>query len=105
MGDELEELLVGRESQAYLQSLGISTSDAWTLVKLLDRDATGTVDLQEFIAGCMSLRGTAKAVHVATLAYDQKIAMHRLEELMQSLESRLSFLERPVKSESRDFTL
>merc|ERR1711920_866928 len=69
--NELEEVLSEPFANAYLESLGISTKDAWTLVKLLDHDKTGNIDIEEFVDGCMDLRGGAKAIHVATLAYDQ----------------------------------
>jgi len=97
--DELETVLVQRKSQAYLQSLGINTGDAWTLVKLLDVDNTGNIDLEEFITGCMDLRGEAKAVHVATLAYDQKMAMQMIEDFMESVEQKLALL-LPVPAKS-----
>merc|ERR1712217_208053 len=70
--DEVERTLQKRHAQAYLRCLGIDTSDAWTFVKLLDADDSGTIDFEEFINGCMDLRGDAKAVHIATLAYDQR---------------------------------
>merc|ERR1711920_390369 len=69
--NELEDVLSEPFANAYMESLGISTADAWTLVKLLDHDKTGTIDLAEFVSGCRDLRGGAKAIHVATLAYDQ----------------------------------
>merc|ERR1712176_179185 len=80
--DEVEKILMDPTSQAYLQSLGIDVTDAWTLLKLLDRDGTGTIDLEEFTQGCMSLRGEAKAIHLAMLAYDQRNMMDLIEEFM-----------------------
>merc|ERR1719323_1829012 len=90
--DELEDVLSEPFAYAYLESLGITVSDAWTLVKLLDRDKTGTIDLDEFLKGCMDLRGNAKAVHVATLAYDQHASFQVLEEFMDMVDDRLSTL-------------
>merc|ERR1712039_978612 len=90
--DELENILCARKSRAYLASLGITTDDAWTLVKLLDDDNTGTIDLQEFITGCMGLRGNAKAVHLATLAYDQRIASSVWDEFIDRVDKQLSMI-------------
>merc|ERR1711972_1202469 len=87
--DEVEVLLSEPFAHAYLESLGIIATDAWTLVKLLDHDKTGTIDLEEFIHGCMDLRGGAKAVHVATLAYDQHTCFQVLEEFMEMVDERL----------------
>merc|ERR1712060_988511 len=61
--DELECCLQQRSSQAWFESLGIESCDAWTLVKLLDVDGTGEIDIEEFTTGVMGLRGSAKAVH------------------------------------------
>merc|ERR1711972_1094112 len=44
--DELGEFLMKRHAQAYLQSLGIDSSDACALMKVLDVDNTGSIDLQ-----------------------------------------------------------
>merc|ERR1712217_291547 len=95
--DELEHVLAQRHSQAYLQTLGISIHDAWTLIKLLDSDNSGAVDSEEFIAGCVGLMGDAKAVHVATLAYDQRVTSSMLEEFMESADKHLSLLVRAAK--------
>merc|ERR1711976_214693 len=77
--NELEDFLLQRHAQAYLQSLGIDTSDAWALMKVLDVDNTGTIDLQEFVCGCLTLRGDAKAIHVATLTHDQEASLQMLQ--------------------------
>merc|ERR1719433_2005670 len=90
--DEIECELERANTLAYLQSLGIDTKDAWTLFKLLDGDSDGTVDVEEFIQGCMSLRCEAKAVHVAVLAYDQRNRMQALEEAMRHANHQLSVL-------------
>merc|ERR1711920_1194376 len=90
--DELESVLGKRDNRAYLQSFDIDARDAWTLVKLLDTDNSGSVDLEEFITGCMALKGDAKAVHVALMAYDQRITLQMLEEFMDKVEGQLSVL-------------
>merc|ERR1712125_299892 len=69
---EVEQILGQKHTRAYLQSLGIDANDAWTLLKLLDADNSGTIDCEEFIDGFMALKGEAKALHIATLAYDQR---------------------------------
>lgn len=78
--DELEGFLMKRHAQAYLQSLGIDTSDAAALLRIL-ADKTGSIDLQDFVSGCLTLRGDAKAIHVATLSYDQQISLQMMEDI------------------------
>merc|ERR1719330_403117 len=90
--NEVEQVLLLPYTHAYLQSLGICVTDAWTLLKLIDKDRSGTVDLEEFIHGCMALQGEAKAVHIATLAYDQCALIEVLEEFMSSVSRQLAHL-------------
>merc|ERR1719510_2181977 len=90
--NEVEQVLMMPYTHAYLQSLGICVTDAWTLLKLIDKDRSGTVDLEEFIHGCMALQGEAKAVHIATLAYDQCQLVEVLEDFMNSVSRQLSHL-------------
>merc|ERR1712217_31639 len=90
--DELEEALLHSKSQAYLVSLGIDVTDAWNFLKLLDTARDGTVNLHEFVHGCMALKGEAKAVHVAMLAYDQRDMIDMFEETMASLDRKLTML-------------
>merc|ERR1712217_981785 len=92
--NEVEHVLMQPYTHAYLQSLGICVTDAWTLLKLIDKDHSGTVDLEEFIHGCMAIQGQAKALHIATLAYDQQNMMEALEEFMDSVNKQLGDLVR-----------
>merc|ERR1711979_71197 len=66
---EVEAALLRSEVRAYLGSLGVEPTDAWTLFKLIDSDKTGVIDLEQFVSGCMDLRGGAKAAHLAAMAY------------------------------------
>eukprot|EP00928_Gymnodinium_smaydae_P088057 TRINITY_DN72203_c0_g1_i1.p1 TRINITY_DN72203_c0_g1~~TRINITY_DN72203_c0_g1_i1.p1 ORF type:complete len:635 (+),score=78.68 TRINITY_DN72203_c0_g1_i1:60-1964(+) len=59
-------------TQAYFSTLEIDASDAWTLFKLLDTEGQGCIQLDEFVTGCLSLRGQAKAVHVAEIVHETK---------------------------------
>merc|ERR1712046_474958 len=89
---EVEKVLMQPYTHAYLQSLGISVTDAWTLLKLVDKDRSGTIDLDEFIHGCMALKGEAKAVHIATLAYDQQELVTALDGFMKEVSHQLDQL-------------
>jgi len=57
---------------AYLQSLELDVSEASGLFKLLDTDDGGYVSIEEFLTGCLRLKGSAKEVDVATLLYETK---------------------------------
>merc|ERR1712060_1456 len=57
-----------KRMQAYFQSLDIKVSDAWTLFKLLDKSHDHAIDLDQFIEGCLQLKGPATAIDLKSLA-------------------------------------
>eukprot|EP00928_Gymnodinium_smaydae_P100656 TRINITY_DN9926_c0_g2_i1.p1 TRINITY_DN9926_c0_g2~~TRINITY_DN9926_c0_g2_i1.p1 ORF type:complete len:610 (+),score=119.47 TRINITY_DN9926_c0_g2_i1:81-1910(+) len=67
--DEMEDQIGDENMQALLRSLDIDTTDAWTLFKLLDADSGGSVDMDEFVEGCIQLRGQARSIQMAQLMY------------------------------------
>jgi len=58
--------------QGQFAALGISVEEAWGCFRLLDTDDSGTISVDEFITGCMRMKGNASAVDVATLLYENK---------------------------------
>jgi len=55
------------EIGAYFSQLGVDADQVGKLFLLLDRDQSGTLDLDEFMFGCLKLRGAAKNLDVAVL--------------------------------------
>ena len=68
----LEEKLKSPEVRDYFETIGISLWDAWSFFKLLDVDAGGSVELEEFFLGCLRFRGHARAMDVGMVLQDQK---------------------------------
>jgi len=66
---ELQESLHSADLGAWFASLGIDVEQVGNLFKLLDRDKSGTLDEEEFIFGCLQLRGEARNIDVALLQY------------------------------------
>jgi len=62
--NELEWFLEDVDIQAYLASLDIPPTDARSLFELLDKDASGEVDIDEFCEGCLRLKGEAKSFDI-----------------------------------------
>jgi len=86
---ELEEHMNDPAMQAYLEALELDASDAWTLFKLLVSGGNHSIDCDDFIMGCMRLKGVAKAIDLAQLMYENKQLRHKLACFMNVMTSRM----------------
>lgn len=66
---ELEERMEDVDVKTYFEALELSIDDVWTFFRLLDGDDGQEIDVEEFIYGCMRLRGEAKALDLAKLMH------------------------------------
>eukprot|EP00913_Durusdinium_trenchii_P020589 g19338.t1 len=53
--DEFEKLFEDEDMQAFLDSIEISATDAWTLFASLDIDGDKVISVEEFTEGCLKL--------------------------------------------------
>lgn len=70
---------------AYLGSHQLDVTDAYTLFKLLDTDGQELVDVNEFIQGCLRLKGAARAIDTACMARDIGVISDCLQDLMDDV--------------------
>jgi len=91
--DELESNLGNERVKGYFSLLGLNAEEAEGLFKLLDIDDSGTVGAEEFIMGCMRLKGTAKSIDLATMLYENKQMHSIIKTFMQNVEEQFSKLE------------
>lgn len=73
----------------YFALLELDTTDAWTLFKLLDIDESNHIDVEEFVEGCLRLKGNARSIDLAKLRYDQKIQMRHIYACLTFVQSKL----------------
>jgi len=92
--EELQALIADPTLKAYFAALQIDTDDAWRLFKLIDTDKTGAIDSDEFVWGCMRLKGPAKATDVACLIYDNRQLSKRVSKVMHYMEAQFEHLHR-----------
>jgi len=69
---EFEDHLKDHRIKAHLQALGLDINEARGLFTLLDMDRTGDVVIDEFVTGCMRLKGNAKTLDMQMLMYENK---------------------------------
>mmetsp|Transcript_3285 Transcript_3285/g.9302 ORF Transcript_3285/g.9302 Transcript_3285/m.9302 type:complete len:559 (-) Transcript_3285:138-1814(-) len=63
---------------AYFNALTLEVRDARKLFKLLDYDQSGTIDVDEFLTGCMRLRGGSRA-------FDQAVMQMEIQWMAEAL--------------------
>lgn len=106
---EFQAQLTNPLAMDYFQAIGLEMSEARDLFELLDVDESGEVESEEFVMGCLRLRGPAKAIDLATLMYDhmrtsRKVQMllvdmlHKVELLQEELTSRQPQVEEKPKT-------
>jgi len=89
---DLQTCLKDDQALAYFEALDIDASNAWTLFKHIDLDKSNAVELNEFIEGCLKLKGTAKCIDVASLIEDHRVMAKRLTKFICYVEKRFAAL-------------
>merc|ERR1712083_1287084 len=56
-----------------------------TLVKMLDDDRSGQVSLDEFIAGCLRLRGNARSSDMIALLYHSQKSHRKVNAILREM--------------------
>jgi len=87
--EKFREYLENEHVQAYFATQQLDTSDARQLFNLLDSDAREEVKIEDFILGCMRLRGQAKSSDMATLLRESKRSTSKTTKAMRKIEKQL----------------
>jgi hypothetical protein len=95
--EEFHEYLQDSEVAAFFGSLGLDVSVARALFVLLDVDDSNAVNIDEFVQGCLRLRGNARSIDVNMLLYENEKLHHQLLEFMETMEHKLEQLGRELK--------
>merc|ERR1712178_317295 len=65
-------MLKNEQLNAYFESLEVDLAEAHGLFDVLDEDLSGDVSTEEFVEGCLRLRGEATAVDCVKLLHHRK---------------------------------
>jgi len=83
---EFEALCGDDHMRDLFRTLDIETRDALALFAMMDPDGTGELNLEDFIHGCITLRGSAKAVHMEQALMEGRGSMQKLDQVARMLE-------------------
>merc|ERR1719223_2064720 len=93
--EEFKDYLQDENVQAYFQSFQLDVTQAKTLFRLLDSDGSNDVNIEEFVEGCMRMRGQARSIDVHQLLYESQEVMRRQAEFMRNIEAQLMEMKSP----------
>lgn len=83
--EDVEEAISKGELGSFMEAMGVSTDDVWTLCMLLDSDKNGRIDLEEFVSGCMQLHGPAKSLQLAKMSFENKLTRRAIKQLTEEM--------------------
>jgi len=81
--EEFRAHLEAPKVRAIFQTLDLGLAQAHVLFDLLDMDESGSVSVEEFIDGCMRLRGQAKSIDLNMLLAMNKQTFEQMNSFMQ----------------------
>eukprot|EP00928_Gymnodinium_smaydae_P095341 TRINITY_DN8186_c0_g1_i1.p1 TRINITY_DN8186_c0_g1~~TRINITY_DN8186_c0_g1_i1.p1 ORF type:complete len:603 (+),score=145.80 TRINITY_DN8186_c0_g1_i1:114-1922(+) len=86
--EEFEAYLQDTHVQAYFQSFELDVSQAKSLFKLLDMDESNDVEIDEFVQGCMRLKGQARSIDVNMLLYESEKILNKQNGFLEYMAKR-----------------
>jgi len=94
--EEFQKHLDDDRVKAYFQTLELDVSQARALFMLFDVDETNAVGIDEFIGGCMRLKGSAKSIDVNMLLYENEQIMSKLSDFIDNVNMKLRKIEEGI---------
>jgi len=91
--EEFRSRLEDQKVRAYFQTLDLDVSQAHVLFELLDADGSNSVTIDEFLDGCMRLKGQAKSIDLNMLLYMNKKVFDQMSLFMKWTEQKCSLVE------------
>mmetsp|Transcript_15730 Transcript_15730/g.47174 ORF Transcript_15730/g.47174 Transcript_15730/m.47174 type:complete len:655 (+) Transcript_15730:78-2042(+) len=87
------------EMQDYFKAINVDPSEAKGLYRLLDADESNSIDAAEMVAGCLRLRGGAKALELSLLMHEVSRLHHRVLTFQGRMEKSFSSLVDSIDTE------
>jgi len=99
---EFERAFDQESMKAFLESIDINATDAWTLFDSLTLDGNSVLTLEEFTEGCLLLKGPARSVDMYALKQNSRKIGKQLKQGFQQVQQEIRGLGtlRPAKPET-----
>lgn len=90
--EELEDHIFSDEVMATFSMVNLEVSDAVSFFKILDVDESKSLEIEEFVVGCMRLRGSVNTVDFETLARENKRMMKKYSQQVHLVASKVELV-------------
>jgi len=84
--DQFREQMRRPDVKQLFSKFKLDTSDAEGFFNLMDADRTGEVDVEEFIVGCMRVRGMSNDVDTGMTVQETKVLAKRMHRTMKTIQ-------------------
>jgi len=98
--EEFSKYLHDDKVKAYFQTLELDISQAHVLFTLLDSDESNEVAIDEFVDGCMRLKGQARSIDVNFLLYEIDKTLLKVESFAISVEDNVMRIEEYMRAQN-----
>lgn len=95
--EDFEELLDSEDMLEFFKTIGVEVSDAKGLFTLLDVNDSDRVQSNEFLSGCLRLRGSAKSLDLLLLARETRRVFQKYNAHLHSVNSKLGQIARDLR--------
>jgi hypothetical protein len=96
--EEFYDYLHDDKVKAYFQTLELDISQAHVLFMLLDSDESNEVAIDEFVDGCMRLKGQARSIDVNFLLYEVEKTLVKVESFSQSVDDNVERIQEYMRA-------
>jgi len=97
---EFQQAVEDKKVVALINAIGLDITDVQSLFILLDRDQSGSIDIEEFLVGCLRLKGVARTLDIAKLQLEVEFLVHVVDFIATNMHAQRhvqhSALPRPV---------
>lgn len=87
--EEFRDQLRDSKVRGYFMTMGIDVQSAGRVFQMLDHKGHGTVDVKDFVEGCIRLKGVAKSIDMCMLLNDVRRMSGMLEDKFSALQATL----------------
>eukprot|EP00931_Biecheleriopsis_adriatica_P052192 TRINITY_DN30337_c0_g1_i5.p1 TRINITY_DN30337_c0_g1~~TRINITY_DN30337_c0_g1_i5.p1 ORF type:complete len:131 (-),score=24.70 TRINITY_DN30337_c0_g1_i5:82-474(-) len=84
--DTFQDELDNKALVSFFQAIDVDPSEAEFIFKLIDVNDNGGVDLEEFINGCLNLKGPAKAIDSCKILQFSHNIMEKVDAISMSVD-------------------